>query len=197
MKKNLFTLFSGLIVALLLCGSFLPVYTAKAEGETLTPTVVTDKPDYSPEEIVRITGYGFTPGMTVKVRVTRPNGVIVSGDGSFDTWPKDYDFATVSDEGGFRFIYNLFGVDGTYLVDVFDTQDTLLSSTSFTDAITNLSVTLNDGSSWTSTSTGEWVAALPGETISVDVTETLSSGSTWRSTQYQIGSNAAVCVNSR
>jgi hypothetical protein len=45
--------------------------------------VVTDRADYPPESTVHLTGWGFAASCVVRVEVTRPDGSVVKGDGSF------------------------------------------------------------------------------------------------------------------
>jgi hypothetical protein len=54
---------------------------------TNTYTVCTSETDYSPEESVPISGFGFGNFGAVTVRVTRPDGSVVTGDGSFNHGP--------------------------------------------------------------------------------------------------------------
>src|SRR5918992_3731445 len=45
-------------------------------------TVTTDKPRYPTEALVQVSGAGYAPGCDVIVRVVRPDGSVVTGDGS-------------------------------------------------------------------------------------------------------------------
>ena len=45
------------------------------------PTVTADKPDYESHETAIISGEGFECGMLLTVKVTRPEGSVVKGDG--------------------------------------------------------------------------------------------------------------------
>ncbi len=109
-------------------------------------TVTTDKPDYAPSETVVITGAGFGPGDVLDVVVTRPDGSIVIGDGSFT---EGWDTVTTIWDGSFTYNYILNGVLGTYHVDVYaspwngpDSFDLPLAATTFTD-FTAVSVSIN------------------------------------------------------
>ena len=53
------------------------------EEPVTSPVLSTDKGDYAPEETVVITGAGFLPNAVYTIVVTRPDGSIVIGDGSF------------------------------------------------------------------------------------------------------------------
>src|SRR5213593_328442 len=75
-------------------------------------TVTTDKPDYSPEEVVTITGSGFAANGTVTVSVTRPYDQV-------DTWDVNAD-----GEGEFTTTYQLDGITGLYAVKATDGGNT-------------------------------------------------------------------------
>ncbi|MEM4663074.1 MAG: hypothetical protein QXM75_03560, partial [Candidatus Diapherotrites archaeon] len=97
--------------------------------------VWTDKDDYSPGEIVIISGSGFEPNAELLVKVIRPDGSVVTGDGSFRPWPTSYDYAKASEEGTFEFNYVLNGILGEYTVEVIDVATSnILATTRFTDA---------------------------------------------------------------
>ena len=89
--------------------------------------------DYAPEETVHLHGGGFAPDAPLTVKVTRPDGSVVSGDGTFEPWPKDYDSVRTDWRGGFHFDYILNGVLGEYLVEVLDEDGDILASHMFTD----------------------------------------------------------------
>ena len=116
------------------------MFTAGAGADDPTPactatgleTVATDKGDYSPEETVHITGGGYAASCNVVVRVTRPDGSIVVGDGSFTPGS---DTVTSSAGGDLAYDYQLDGVLGEYAVDVLGDGGAVLASTIFTDAL--------------------------------------------------------------
>jgi len=110
-----------------------------------TPSIWTDKPDYTPGETVHIEGSGFAPGEPLRIKVIRPDGSVVTGDGSFEPWPKAYDSVVVDAEGCFEWDYILNGIEGTYLVNALDSEGTTLASCTFTDGFikTRLSLTLS------------------------------------------------------
>jgi hypothetical protein len=97
-----------------------------------TETVTTDKADYAPEETVHIGGTGYAAACTVQIEVTRPDGTIVQGDGSFTP---GVDTATTSADGTFTDDYRLDGVEGLYRVRVLGVADTVLASVTFTDQL--------------------------------------------------------------
>jgi hypothetical protein len=98
---------------------------------TGTEHVTTDKPDYAPEETVHMTGSGFAPSCVVRIEVTRPDGSVVKGDGSFTPGT---DAVTTSATGTFAYDYRLDGVIGEYAVRVLGDKDALLASTVFADS---------------------------------------------------------------
>jgi hypothetical protein len=91
---------------------------------------VSDKADYSPEETVQLSGAGYTSSCIVHVEVTRPDGSIVKGDGTFTP---GVDAATTTSAGTFRDAYQLDGIKGLYRVRVLGAADVVLASMSFTD----------------------------------------------------------------
>src|SRR5207253_8045648 len=99
--------------------------------QTGLETVQTDKPDYRPEETVHITGTGYQPLCDVTVRVTRPDGSIITGDGS---GTPGSDTVTTDVTGSFAYDYVLYGMTGTYTVDVVDGNGSVLTTATFTDA---------------------------------------------------------------
>src|SRR5947208_1218820 len=50
--------------------------------QTGMETIATNRADYAPGAIVHATGTGYAPGCDVVMKVTRPDGLIVIGDGS-------------------------------------------------------------------------------------------------------------------
>jgi hypothetical protein len=128
------------IVSIVL-GIFLGIFLT-AGFVSATPTVTTDKADYAPGEIVTVTGTGFLPGMDYDVPIIRPDGSIITGDGT-DT--PGWDTVTADSNGDFTYLYDLNGIFGLYTVEVTvevylspwngpDSGDELVASTTFTDA---------------------------------------------------------------
>jgi hypothetical protein len=149
MKKS--HLFMGtvalLFMACCIIGGSLPMMAGSSTFCTVNDDyqICTDKDDYAPEETVHITGGGFAAGTSLTIKVTRPDGSAVTGDGSFAPWPTDYDTVVVDTAGGFQFDYVLDGITGKYLVEALDGNGTVLASHTFTDARTITSVTLAYG----------------------------------------------------
>ena len=155
-------------VALLMLGTM--VFMQRAGPGALVPTasahgiptpyctvtdgysVCADQLDYSPESAVHLYGSGFATNAILTIRVTRPNGSVVSGDGTFEPWPKPYDDVVVGGDGYFDFDYILNGVLGEYLVDVLDSNGNVLATHAFLDDAKTLTVTLMGTGSGTVTS---------------------------------------------
>lgn len=100
------------------------------ESAELNPSISTDKADYAPEETVKITGENFPVNTTLIIKITRPDGSVVKGDGSFEPGS---DEITTDAEGKFEYHYQLDGIEGDYLVEVL-LGGTILATTTFTDA---------------------------------------------------------------
>jgi len=84
--------------------------------------------------------------------VTRPNGSIVKGDGSFDA---GWDTVTTDEQGGFTYYYQLNGVLGEYVIEVYpspwegpESDDELLATAVFSDH-TSMTLRINNGASTT------------------------------------------------
>jgi len=104
---------------------------------SVDPEVSTKHLDYKPGHKVMITGDNFLPNESYEIVVTRPDGSIVKGDGSFE---EGSDIITSNKKGGFKYKYQLaeisdeFDPTGGYYVDVFDSSGDLIASTTFTDS---------------------------------------------------------------
>ena len=121
------------ILALLIAGLWL----VTSSSASPIPTVTTDKAAYFPEETVQISGTGFDPNTAYDVAVTRGDGTMVHGDGSFIP---GWDTITTDGLGNFLYSYQLDGVSGVYTVDVYTSPwagpgsaDPVLAETTFTD----------------------------------------------------------------
>lgn len=132
-----------LVFALLLALSALGLPWASA----LTPTLATDKPDYSPGETVHITGTGYDANTAYDIPVRRPDGSIVKGDGSpAPSW----DTTTTDGSGNLAYDYELDGIFGLYEARTYpspwsgDWNETPLASVIFKDAGVNLDQCAND-----------------------------------------------------
>ena len=104
-----------------------------------TPTITTDKADYHPEEIVTITGSGFNPNQVYFIPVTRPDGSVVIYNPDH-TFTSGWGIVTSDENGGFVFLYQLDGITGTYIVNVYSSlwilglDENPIATTTFTDA---------------------------------------------------------------
>ncbi|MEM2129885.1 MAG: hypothetical protein QXZ70_04725 [Candidatus Bathyarchaeia archaeon] len=108
-----------LIITLLLLLATSGFFASSAYAQTIAPTIVTDKEDYSPEETVTITGTGFIPDAKVTLTLLFPNG-------QTETWTE-----TANDTGAFVTTYPLDGIEGTYTLTATDGVNT--ATTTFTD----------------------------------------------------------------
>ena len=100
--------------------------------KTGSETVATDKPDYAPESTVQVSGTGYASSCVVRIEVTRPDGSVVKGDGSFTPGT---DEVVTSTAGSFGDAYRLDGIEGLYRVRVLGVADTVLASMTFTDQL--------------------------------------------------------------
>jgi hypothetical protein len=98
---------------------------------TGSESIATDKADYGPGETVSITGTGFAASCNVVMRVTRPDGSVVTGNGSYTPGS---DTVETSPTGAFVYDYILDGIEGEYVVDALGADNVVLASTGFTDA---------------------------------------------------------------
>lgn len=95
-------------------------------------TIATDKADYRPSETVHMTGSGYARSCVVRVRVVRPDGSVVRGDGSFEP---GVDEVLTTARGRLVYDYVLNGIEGLYKVRVLGAGNVLLAKTTFTDQI--------------------------------------------------------------
>ncbi|MGH3011031.1 MAG: DUF5979 domain-containing protein [Gaiellaceae bacterium] len=95
-------------------------------------TIATDKADYRPGATVHMTGSGYARSCLVKVRVVRPDGSVVRGDGSFE---RGVDQVRTTARGRLFYDYVLNGIEGLYRVRVLGAGGILLAKTTFTDQI--------------------------------------------------------------
>ena len=109
LRSSVFRLSLAALALLCVAGAVLSVhYFAQA-----APVLKTDKDDYSPEGIVTITGGGFAPNTLYAIPVIRPDGSIVTGDGSFSC---GWDTVQSRGSGAFTYRYQLDGIVGIYEV---------------------------------------------------------------------------------
>lgn len=107
-------------------------------ANSLNGCVVTDKEDYTPNEIVFLTGHGFIQNTPYVLRITSQTGLF------------ENEFNILTDENGsFSYSYQL---DGTYrpdyLVEVKNIDGTVITSTTFTDHY-NFKVYINNNDTTT------------------------------------------------
>ena len=127
-------LFLGFALVLLSLAFFAALRLVVAQD---APQITTDKSDYVSTETVTITGGGFEANTNYDVPVIRPDGSIVTGDGSFSP---GWDTVLSDGSGSFTYLYKLDGIEGTYEVRVYYSPwsgslgDPSLASTTFTDA---------------------------------------------------------------
>ena len=154
-------------------------------GNTDGATVMTDRLDYAPGEMVTITGAGWEPGETVRmtlhedplVHEDRVLTSVADGNGNFT----NTDFAPEEHHLGVRFVLTAIGE-----------ASGRRAQTTFTDSRTITAATVNGGLS----------TIVPvGATISATVSVTTASGggnANWRSTGWRIsttGPGAITCVD--
>src|SRR6185295_11092642 len=112
------------------------------------PQVSTDRGDYRDNETVHISGVAFPLMTDLSLRVTRPDGSVVTGDG---TNTPGTDTVTTDAQGAFSFDYIIrLGTRAEYLVEVLGQDGSPLAETSFTDSGTFVN---NIGANSRSTST--------------------------------------------
>jgi hypothetical protein len=80
------------------------------------PALTTDKTDYFSGDTAIVTGSGFAPSANYDIPITRPDGTIVKGDGTFTA---GWDTIQSGGSGGFVYNYKLDGIFGTYTVNVY------------------------------------------------------------------------------
>ena len=187
------SLFLILVLGFFVANFASPVFAIDTPFCTVTGdySVCTDQADYTPSSIVHIAGSGFSPG-NLLVKVTRADGSVVTGDGSFGNWPTAYDYVTVDSDGKLQFDYVLDGIEGQYLIEILDSENNILATHSFTDGTNkvgsvtvgsqsgtltqgtagsvNYTVTVNRGSG--SSSSGSF-------TVDMNITTLLPSGATY------------------
>jgi hypothetical protein len=97
-----------------------------------TESIATDKADYAPGETVHMAGAGYAPSCLVKIKVVRPDGSVVKGDGSFTP---GVDQVRTAARGTLAYDYILNGIEGLYRVSVLGAGNAVLATTTFTDQI--------------------------------------------------------------
>ena len=109
-----------------------------------TDAAGTPKLDFAPNETVYVHGSDFSADTTYAIPVTRPNGSVVLGDGSF---LPGWDSTTTDSSGALYYEYILNGVEGPYVIDTYldpwagpDSTDPLVASFTFTDSTGDFSI---------------------------------------------------------
>ena len=125
--KRRFQGFVGVSIALLV------IVLIATSVMAIDPIISTDKLDYTPGEIVTITGTGFAHSTEYSIPVKRPDGTIVTIDPETHAVTPGYDNVTSDVDGNFVYEYQLNGIEGLYEVRVYDTP---WVSTNWDDVIT-------------------------------------------------------------
>ena len=113
---------------------------AQACAPTGTERVRTDKARYPHYETVHVSGRGYAARCAVTVRITRPDGSVVVGDGS--QLPGS-DTAVTSASGRLAYDYTLSDIDGYYRIDVVGAGGAVLATREFADAFGLAKLTLS------------------------------------------------------
>jgi hypothetical protein len=101
-------------------------------GPSIATYAIDDTPenDFAPEETVVVKGSGLATSTEYVVKVTRPDGSVVIGDGSFTSGSD----TVVSDENGnILYNYQLDGIAGEYLIEILDSNGTVVTTLGFFD----------------------------------------------------------------
>jgi len=113
----------GLILSL-----FALVFISVFSFAVFAQEISTDKSDYSPGEIVTITGTGFDANANLQIKITG----YISEDIAV---PTALDAVTADDAGSFQYYYFLNGFAELYKVEVLDSSNNVLASQTFTDKV--------------------------------------------------------------
>ncbi len=128
----MFGLMSILSLSIALPPASAPAVGAEACTATGNETVATTKEDYAPEEVVPISGTGYAPQCELTIKVTRPDGSVVVGDGSFEPGS---DTVITAEDGTFAYDYQLDGIQGEYVIDVIGANGVVLATMTFNDSV--------------------------------------------------------------
>lgn len=159
MKRALVLLFAMVLVSVVALLIAVPASAA-------SPSIWTDKDNYASGQTVVIRGADFQPQAELTIKVTRPDGSIVTGDGS---GTHGSDTVTADSTGAFIYYYKLDGISGNYMVEVLDKNGAVLASTAFDDGSSNNLDTIE-----VTDLTPDW--ASPGELKIPILSFTLSTG---------------------
>ncbi|MCO6437120.1 MAG: VWA domain-containing protein, partial [Phycisphaerae bacterium] len=146
----------GFAVAVVFVLTLLPIHRALG-GSALeykcstagTLSVCADMAKYLPDSWAYVSGNGYAPDSALTIRVTRPDGSMVSGDGTGAAWPTAYDTVVTDAEGHFDYFYFVNGTAGTYVADVMD-GGSVVSACSFA-CFAGSKPKVDDGASTTTT----------------------------------------------
>ncbi|MFL5780534.1 MAG: SdrD B-like domain-containing protein, partial [Thermoleophilaceae bacterium] len=119
-------------VVLACAGAPAPAGASNRCAATGAETVRTDRPSYPNKDLVHVTGTGYAADCDVAVRIVRPDGSVVTGDG---TETPGSDMVRTRADGSLGYDYRLGTVDGTYWVYAVDPDtNAILAMTTFEDA---------------------------------------------------------------
>jgi hypothetical protein len=167
-------------------GSELPPEAQVACAQTGSETVATDKSNYEPEELVLVTGSGYSPSCVAIVKITRPDGSVVVGDGSFEPGS---DSGTTGVDGSLVYEYRLNGITGEYLLEVLGADDAVLASMTFFDARVLTNAQLYNGTSYVNT-----ITVTPSASVIARVTGNTDgngNGDDWQCTNWSLDGSGA------
>ncbi|HKP88982.1 MAG TPA: SdrD B-like domain-containing protein [Thermoleophilaceae bacterium] len=141
-RPRLLAALLAVLAAMVLCAlAPAPSAASAACGATGSETVRTDRPSYPNRDLVHVTGSGYAPDCDVAVRIVRPDGSVVTGDGSETPGS---DMVRTGADGALAYGYRLGTVDGTYWVYVVDPDtNAILAMVTFEDAASVTSLNLN------------------------------------------------------
>src|SRR5919108_2459705 len=100
-------------------------------AQTGLESVMTDQSSYPSGSTVHISGSGYAPGCYVIAEVRRPDGSVVTGDG---TNTAGSDTVVTDADGNLAYDYIAKDVSGVYVVNAVGADNVVLASTTFVDA---------------------------------------------------------------
>ena len=127
-------------LALAIVFSLVLVVVFAQDVALLATTLVTEKPDYAPGELVTVTGSGFTPNTQYALPVKRPDGSIVVINPVTHEIVEGWAVVSADGSGGFVYEYQLNGIPGQYEARAYphpwggNWDDAPVASVTFTDA---------------------------------------------------------------
>ncbi len=135
----------AIVMTALLAVGAIPALAAGA------PSLATDKPDYSPGQVVHISGTGFAAG-NYDIPVKRPDGSIVLVDPVTHTATPGWGTATAGADGSLAYDYQLDGIAGSYEARAYpspwngDWTAAPVASVTFTDLVSDFKQCANKDS---------------------------------------------------